>query len=80
MEHKAAVSTESIFQLIKIYLLQYKKYKLYTFLSFLFPAIGGVLIFYIPPYIISKTLNYINNVSIIDWNIIYKNIFLFGLS
>ena len=49
--------SNSVRQVLRDYVLQYKDHPWYTFFSFFMPAVGTVLIFFVPPLIVAKLIN-----------------------
>ena len=73
------ISKESILQLLRIYCTIYWKNKKLSFYSFVLPAVGDILIFFVPPILLAKIISivYINNFDIV---LIYKYVGLIFLS
>ena len=73
------ISKESIIQLLKIYFNIYLQNKRLSLPLFILPAIGDIMIYFLPPIIISKII-YTVNLGTFDIYIIYKYVGLFFLS
>lgn len=54
---KQIITREAVYEVLKQYWRQYKIYPLYSFISFLLPAVGRILVFFIPPLIVAKLIN-----------------------
>lgn len=64
---------------IKNYVLTAKAFWKQTLLGLLFPAVGSILIFYIPPLIVAKIIELATSGEIISFSDVFKYIALFGL-
>ncbi len=54
---KQTISKEAVRVVLRTYFGQYKKYPIATIISFLLPAIGTILVFFIPPLILAKIVD-----------------------
>lgn len=76
--NKQIITKEAVYQVLKDYTEQYKNNRLYTIVAFLMPAIGSILIFFVPPLIIAKLVNIFIAQNKISFDSIYIYIVLFG--
>lgn len=76
--NKQAISREAVYQVLKDYIEQYKNNLFHAIISFLMPAIGSILIFFIPPLIIAKIVNIFVAQNYISLNLTYVHIALLG--
>lgn len=76
--NKQIITREAVYTALKEYINQYKKNPLYAFMAFLMPAVGSILIFFIPPLIIAKLINIFTTQNRISFDFVYGYIALFG--
>ncbi len=70
--------SNSVRQVLRDYVLQYKDHPWYTFFSFFMPAVGTVLIFFVPPLIVAKLINLYVSQQSISSSVATKYIALFA--
>jgi ATP-binding cassette subfamily B protein len=81
---KDLISKKALRQVVYEYWLQYKKYPLLTGIAFILPAIGTILVFFIPPLILAKlidifiTRGYISFEGVIPYIILFGGLWLLG--
>lgn len=55
--NREAISKQAVRQVLKEYAHQYTKHLLYSFGAFSLPAIGSILVFFVPPLIVAQLVN-----------------------
>ncbi len=73
------ISKKAVRQVVWHYLSQYKKYPWLTGVSFVLPALGTILVFFVPPLIIAKLLDIFIAQGTITFQGTAKYIILFGV-
>lgn len=72
------VSTEAVRQVLRDYWRQYKKSPVHTVLGLSMPAIGNILVFFIPPLLIGKIINTFIDSGTTSLGPVLSSIILFG--
>jgi ATP-binding cassette, subfamily B, bacterial len=57
MEQKKTISKQAVRQVLRDYWNQYKQHPWLTAIGWLFPAIGTILVFFVPPLILARIVN-----------------------
>src|SRR3990167_7455422 len=57
-KEKEVITRQAVRQVLREYLSQYKTHWLMALIGFLFPAVGTILVFFVPPLIIEKLINF----------------------
>lgn len=55
-----AVSKEAVYAVLRHYVGQYRKYPIATAIAFVLPAIGTILVFFVPPLILARLIDLFN--------------------
>lgn len=56
-KNKSLITKKAVFEVLLEYWKQYKVYPFRTFIALFVPAVGSLLIYYIPPLVIGKLIN-----------------------
>ncbi len=75
---KRVITGEAVRQVLRDYWRQYKTYPWYVGIGFLLPAIGTILVFFVPPLIVARLLNIFIAQGEISINTAGSYILLFG--
>lgn len=76
--NKDIITSQAVRQVLSEYTGQYKRYPGYALTSFIAPALGTILIFFIPPLIIGKLVTDLSSSGSISLGFVWPYIFLFG--
>lgn len=77
MAHEV-ISKEALRQVMRDYTSQYKAYPWYTFMAFVMPAIGSILIFFVPPLVVGQLINILVAEKTISVNLVWPYLLAFG--
>lgn len=77
MAHEV-ISKEALRQVMRDYMSQYKAYPAYTFMAFIMPAIGSILIFFVPPLVVGQLINILVAEKTISVNLVWPYLLAFG--
>lgn len=76
---KRNITKKAVIQVLKDYWQQYKVSPFQTISGFLFPAVGTILVFFVPPLVIAKLVNIYADVGAVAPSELVYHIALFGV-
>ncbi len=76
---KQIITKEAVHRVLRDYLHQYKTNPLDTAIGFLLPAVGTILVFFVPPLIVAKIVNLVAENRVTTHDVIYYVTLLGGL-
>jgi ATP-binding cassette subfamily B protein len=75
---KEIITTGAVRQVLRDYTDQYRAYPGYALMSFLMPAIGTILVFFVPPLIVARLINVFVKQGSISPELVWPYIAVFG--
>ncbi|MEK7093808.1 MAG: ABC transporter ATP-binding protein [Patescibacteria group bacterium] len=72
------ISNRALRQVLTDYTSQYKAYPWYTFMAFMMPAFGSILIFFVPPLVVGQLINILVAEKTISVNLVWPYLLAFG--